>query len=258
MPHPAGGPARLRAAGGPRTPPPCLSPPTLQDLLPPSVPLEPRTPSHLLCVAWLPAGDLTAGQGGHWDGQTCAMAGLLLPTRPMPASLTEEVGSGQGAVAGGTPAAAVAVDAVDEGPPAAAAGGSGGSEAREEVGEGGAGRRGSKAKRTGRRPPAEWPHELRWSVVPAAWGWVMGQRGGGAQAAASVVSGGGGGGGDAGAADGGGSNGRVGGGGGLRFDDAPGTAVHKLDDALRVGRCVGGGRGTQEGAGPRNRHAPHP
>lgn len=120
----------------------------------------------MLCVARLPAGgDWTAGQNGQWDGQSCPWAGQAIIGRPgrQRRGQPDAGADGPGGAAGGEGAAA-------------SGGGGGGTTAARDV-----------------------PHELRWSVVPAGWAWVM--------PAAPPEP---------------------------QFAGAPGTAVRKLDEALRV------------------------
>lgn len=173
------------------------APPSPQAALDLSIPLEPRRPSHHLCVARLPAGgDLTAGQHGVWTGQDVPWAGQARMSR----SARKEARRAAAAAAGDADAAA------GEGPedpryiPAA----SGGSDAA------------AAAAAAAARSPAERaavPLELRWSIVPSDWGWLLPA--------------------DTGAR--------------LSFTDAPASAVHKLDEALRVRGWGGWGRSGKGG-----------
>ncbi|KIY99051.1 hypothetical protein MNEG_8913 [Monoraphidium neglectum] len=169
---------------------------SIVDLVDDVIPLDPRAPSHHLCVARLPAGgDWTAGQRGEWNGQSCPWAGQATVGRPgrRRRAAAAKAGDGQAADAGSGGLCGPATRKRDGGPD----------------GDGVVGVIGNAVTR----------HELRWCFVPAGWGWIMPPEPG----------------------DG-------------RFDGAAGSAVHKLDEALRLlgldtrahhaaGRAGGGGGG---------------
>ncbi|GBF88771.1 hypothetical protein Rsub_01672 [Raphidocelis subcapitata] len=155
------------------------------DLLPEWVPLEPRAPSHLLCVARLPAGDVTAGQHGEWNGQSCPWAGQPTEGRAGRRRVAAAVAAAAAAAAaaeGRAPAEAGGAAAPADGPEAAAAEAAEAPEPRAVL------------------PLLEVRYEYRWGLVPAEWGFAM--RG---EAPPERP-----------------------------FADAPASAVHKLDEALRM------------------------
>ena len=151
------------------------------------MPLEPRHPSHHLCVARLPAGgDWTAGQHGQWDGQKCCWAGQERMSR---AAYRAHISQ------------AAAADASAEQQPASHGGAAGGAGSAEGADSREAAVAVQPPAQALQQPVGEVAHELRWCIVPADWVWLSSSQ----------------------LQDG-------------AFAGAPGTAVHKLDEGLRVSR----------------------